>query len=88
MHAFVMSDITDNPSLKNETKTLLWEAHVENGFTAHKNDERKVELKEIRIPVQNPSTEERHNDLGWPDDESYDAVVDNTTAPTMEETEK
>ena len=59
-----MNDISDNPSLRHETKTLLRDAHVEFGLTVHKHNQSKEKIKEINIVVENPSTEKKSNDLG------------------------
>ena len=60
----VTSDISYNPSLRNETKTLFRETRVECGIIAHNNTQRKVKTNEVNITVENISTEERRNDLG------------------------
>ena len=35
--------------------------------------------------VENVSTEERHNDLGWSEDKSDDYVVENVPEPNVED---
>ena len=54
---FVMSYISFNPSLKNETNNILREACVEHDTTAHSRDQRKVKIKKSNIEVENISTE-------------------------------
>ena len=54
------------------------EAHVECGLTAHNFNQRKVNIKKISVAVEKSSTKERHNDLGYSEDDSDNEAVENT----------
>ena len=86
-HVFVMIDVADNSSLRNENKNILREAHVEHGIIIHKCNQRKDKMKEVNIVVKNASAEQRYNDLDWSDDESEDEEVGSAPAPTEEKIE-
>ena len=83
----VMSNVSDNSSLRNNIKNLLHEACVECSIIAQKCNQRKVIVEGFIIEVENNSEDQRFNDLGWSDDESVDETVDNAPAPTAEEIE-
>ena len=53
-----------------------------------KCNERKSKIKEISIAVENPSTKEKHNDLGWSEDGSDDDLVESKTELTAVEIER
>ena len=57
LRSAMMSDVVDNSSLRNETKTILREAHVEYGVIAHKHNQRKVKMRKAHITVKNDSAE-------------------------------
>ena len=88
LRASIISDVAQNPSLRNETKTLLREICVEYGLKARKCSQSKVKMKQISIEVEIPSTKERNDDIGWLEDQSDDDTVENTPKLTSEETEK
>ena len=43
--SFVVSDVVDNYSLSNDTKSLVWEAYFECGATSHDHNQSKAEEK-------------------------------------------
>ena len=79
-----MSDVVNNNSLRNETKSLLREVCVECGVILHNYNQSKLKVKEVEIAVQNSSTEYVHDDLGWLEDDSDDEEVDNAPAEEVE----
>ena len=71
----------------NETRTLFREACVEYGTIQQKLNQIKVKAKEVNITGESTYVEQRNNDLGWLGDESVDEVIENASAPTVEEIE-
>ena len=47
-----------------------------------------MKIKQNSIAVENQSTEETHNDLGWLEDDSDDEEVENGPDPTTEDKQK
>ena len=71
-------------SPRNETKYILQEAHVECGAISYNHNQSKLKVKEVSISVKSSSTEYRHNDLCWLEDDSDDEDVDNVPAEVVE----
>ena len=61
---------------------------MEYGLTAHKYHQNKEKVKESKIAIKKPTTEERSNDIDWSEDESNDEVVEKKPEPTAEQKEK
>ena len=87
LRAVVVSDIAGDPYLRNETKSRLREVCVDHGTVARHFNQTKVKIKEVNILAKIPSMDERHDDLGWSEDESGDEVVGSAPETNTEETE-
>ena len=86
-HTFVINEISENHSLRNETKNLLCEICVDHCAIDHNHDQRKIKIKGVNISVENLSVEERNDDLVWSEYELDDEAVENSLEPTTEEIE-
>ena len=84
LRAVVMSDVVDNSSLRNETKSILREACAGHSASSHDHNQSEAKEKEVEIVVQHSSTECRPSDLHWLEDDFGHKKVGNEPIEKVE----
>ena len=84
LRAVVMSDVINNVTLSNETRSILIKSHVEHGTSSHNWNKIKVEAKEVAIAVNCYLIDRHLKELSWSDHESNKEQLDNAPAEEVE----